>query len=781
VTSVRERNRERKRLQRERQRPIVYDRDDWQLFLDQATLPQKAGCQPDELIALVLKELIDNSLDADAEATITVDDSHWIVRDNGPGVDPDQVPNLFAVNRPLRSSKLKRLPSRGMLGNGLRVVTAWARRLTVETRGARLTLQVDEVTGRTTVTRRERIPAAPGLTVILPATREDDAYLARQTLALAKCGFVYNGPSLPQWYGQQDLARLFQAAPADATAAEVISDLGLVPPSRLGSRLAHEISNDEVLVVLREMQQQTKPIKPDRIGKLGPVYRDCQGYALRVGIVLEAAGGHVPYVVEADVRWEQPERKGGGRVSYMLTVNRSSTLAPLHGVSLPDYLSIKGCGLDLAVRAPTGDYSVCLSLISPHVQLTSDGKSPSLAVYESAITDVLYKAARQAHHRATRPEQAMSIKDAAWTVMPTAYLDASGGDTLPANARQIMYAARGEILRLTGKLTLNDQYFTQVLLPDYIEAHPEITANWDVVFDDRGTFIEPHTGRVVPLGTVEVRQYLGERPMPETPASIATGAMFCTTGPQHRYRNILFIEKEGFAALIARAQIAERFDVGVMSTKGLSNTAARMLIDKLMQSGVERVFVLHDFDVAGFSILGTLGKSGRRYRFESQACIVDLGLRLDDVEAMRLEGEPAPNRSDALETWAKRAATLRQHGATQREIDLLRTERVELNAMPSGVFVQFLERKLTEHGVRKVVPEDGGVLEQHARRVIARTLLNKALDEVRPQVEDQAAGITLPSDLHDQVKAALKRQPAVPWDLAVAEIAKRATDEDGTP
>ena len=127
MTSVRERNRERKRLQRERQHPIVYERDDWQLFLDPETLPQKAGCQPDKLAALVLKELVDNALDAGADATLTSDGKHWIVRDDGPGIDPEQVANLFAVNRKLRSSKLKRLPTRGMLGNGLRVVMAWAR------------------------------------------------------------------------------------------------------------------------------------------------------------------------------------------------------------------------------------------------------------------------------------------------------------------------------------------------------------------------------------------------------------------------------------------------------------------------------------------------------------------------------------------------------------------------------------------------------------------------------------------------------------------------------
>ena len=44
------------------------------------------------------------------------------ITDHGPGIDPEDVPTFFAVNRPLLSSKLKRLPLRGMLGNGLRVV-----------------------------------------------------------------------------------------------------------------------------------------------------------------------------------------------------------------------------------------------------------------------------------------------------------------------------------------------------------------------------------------------------------------------------------------------------------------------------------------------------------------------------------------------------------------------------------------------------------------------------------------------------------------------------------
>jgi hypothetical protein len=43
----------------------------------------------------------------------------------------------------------------------------------------------------------------------------------------------------------------------------------------------------------------------------------------------------------------------------------------------------------------------------------------------------------------------------------------------------------------------------------------------------------------------------------------------------------LFIEKEGFAPLFKSSGIAERFDIAVMSTKGMSVVAARALVDKM--------------------------------------------------------------------------------------------------------------------------------------------------------------------------------------------------------
>lgn len=78
---------------------------------------------------------------------------------------------------------------------------------------------------------------------------------------------------------------------------------------------------------------------------------------------------------------------------------------------------------------------------------------------------------------------------------------------------------------------------------------------------------------------------------------------------------------------------------------------------------------LHDFDISGFSIFGTLGTSNRRYRFKNDTtAVVNIGLRLDHVKKMSLESEPLIVKGN----WNKRADTLKRHGAEQDEIDFLR-------------------------------------------------------------------------------------------------------------
>src|SRR5262249_38753994 len=151
----------------------------------------------------------------------------------------------------------------------------------------------------------------------------------------------------------------------------------------------------------------------------------------------------------------------------------------------------------------------------------------------------------------------------------------------------------------------------------------------------RGHITEPHTGHCIGLGTVAVRDYIGGW-QAEVPGRFEPPALdlSCPTrGPANRFRFALFVEKEGFDALLARAGIARRYDVAIMSTKGMSVTAARRLAEEFARQGVT-LLVLHDFDKSGFSILHTLQNDTPRYRFTHRPRVLDLGLRLADVEAL---------------------------------------------------------------------------------------------------------------------------------------------------
>ena len=77
-------------------------------------------------------------------------------------------------------------------------------------------------------------------------------------------------------------------------------------------------------------------------------------------------------------------------------------------------------------------------------------------------------------------------------------------------------------------------------------------------------------------------------------------------------------------------QLAERFDIAIMSTKGISVTASRRLADELCSRYDIPLFVLHDFDKSGLTILKTLKQDTRRYAFSNAIEVIDLGLRLDD-------------------------------------------------------------------------------------------------------------------------------------------------------
>ena len=360
--------------------------------------------------------------------------------------------------------------------------------------------------------------------------------------------------------------------------------------------------------------------------------------------------------------------------------------------------------------------------------------------------------------RMTR-EPRTTQKEAAWSVLENAYMAASAGDTLPAKARQIYYQARPKIMAMTDDKELQYGYFSQTLLPDYIEEHG---LDWNVVYNARGTFEEPHTNRRIGCGTLEVRNYLNAAKQPDIlPAAFAAASVDVIGPSSGNISAIFFCEKEGFSPLFKAVNLANRYDLFVISSKGQSVTAARQLIDTICGENDLPLFVAHDFDTAGFAIFGTLQRDTRRYQFSNAVEVVDLGLRLADIEGLEREPAAATKTSASI-----LRAQLAANGATNSEIDILINERVELNALTSDALIAMIETKLKAYGLKKAIPDDD-VLAETYRAFHRSQKLREKFEEMEEAFDEEAGAIKIPGGLNKRVRAILDKHGDLRWDDAV--------------
>jgi hypothetical protein len=271
---------------RENAERLRYTSDEWRAFVDPTSLQRKAGASWQSMPGMVLRELADNAADAADGAgawieTVTVDgDPWWCIGDFGDGIAPDEVARTFSVNRPMESTKHVRLPTRGMLGNGTRVVAGFCAitglPIIVRSRNMQTVLRVEKATGHTVIMEQTPIEPITGTRILLLQDAGLDgpsvADLAEKMLALAAPtadARVYNGPSNPWWYGAADLARLLVTAPAGASIGDVVRDMGLRLPRGVPDGLAAEVTEERAATLLTALRERYEPLSAERIGRVG--------------------------------------------------------------------------------------------------------------------------------------------------------------------------------------------------------------------------------------------------------------------------------------------------------------------------------------------------------------------------------------------------------------------------------------------------------------------------------------------------------------------------------
>jgi hypothetical protein len=333
------------------------------------------------------------------------------------------------------------------------------------------------------------------------------------------------------------------------------------------------------------------------------------------------------------------------------------------------------------------------------------------------------------------------LKEICYQHMPEAWAKASDNGRLPTHWRQVFYVMRPlcDDHPEAGR-PLRDTTFKNIL-EDYLRDN---RPGWDVLRGARGVFKEPHAAKDdhgLAMSTMNVREYLGRRPAGAdiSPMEIR----FPTAGAENRIAAVLICEKEGFDELLMAEQIPDEYDLALMSTKGISAIAARDLANGL---GIP-CFTLHDLDKNGFVMAAG-------FPFAT-----DIGIHLDDVDEWKLAPEEQDHRNEG-----RAYETLVRNGASEEEAEFIAAgQRVELNMFTSPDFLAFVEQKLEEHGVEKVIP-DLATLEAAWGRAQAVLKVNEFIASVS---NGRADIPRIPDDLEQRIRTSLADDPTQSWDEAL--------------
>jgi hypothetical protein len=736
---------------------LKFERADWTSFRTVEGLQQKAGVAQGRLRRLVLKELTDNALDTGTRANVgEIAGGGYFVEDQGPGLNAASVAQLFSINRPLVSTKLLRLPTRGALGNGLRVVAGAVLAsdgfLIVETSGARLRLKpgrdgYTQVVERSASARRIGTRIEIGFGPDLPADVNALKW-AHLAIHLAR-GNPYAGKSSPWWYDLPQFHELLSAS-GDVPVRALIESLDgcaggrageIVAMAGLSRMLCHDLDSAQAARLLRTAREAAKPVTPKRLGAVGPDAFPGRAYAIAYGSAPFGSRlrADIPVAVEA---WAEQAKEN----LVAASVNRTPIAGEMSLQRDKSEVNLFGCGLRHTVaKAPKElRFNVWLNITAPYMPITSDGKEPDLTPFLAVIDEAMTKAIRKVR----RPGAGVvSQKDVVLDHLAEVIEAVSGPERYRFNSRQLFYRMRPIVLEETGKELQIGNFLG--ILDDHEREHGEIALMYR---EPRGSLTHPHRNETITLGTLMVEDY--ERPA------------WC-------FNKLLYIEKEGAQEALKQNRWLERHDCAVMSSKGFSTRAARDLIDKLVAHDEPiTVFCAHDADASGTMIYQTLQQETRA-RVARKILIVNIGLEPWEAVEMGLEVETIEAKD--------RRKPVANYVLIQDDdwMEWLQTHRVELNAMTTPQLIEWLDEKMERFGPGKLIPP-AKVLEQDlkarvkgkVRAEITEQILREAgLDS---QVDAAMAALDLPDgeELASGIQQMFEGRPDAEWRAHIEVIAE---------
>jgi hypothetical protein len=92
-----------------------------------------------------------------------------------------------------------------------------------------------------------------------------------------------------------------------------------------------------------------------------------------------------------------------------------------------------------------------------------------------------------------------------------------------------------------------------------------------------------------------------------------------------------------------------------------------------------------------------------------------------------------------------------------------------LNAFASADFVAWIERKLEQHGVAKIVPDESALTLAYRRSLASRYVASRLQSAIH-EAQRQAAEALVPDDLAELVAAGLRSDPTQSGDDVIQRL-----------
>ena len=457
---------------------------------------------------------------------------------------------------------------------------------------------------------------------------------------------------------------------------------------------------------------------------------------------------YVPYVIEAWAEFSECAKLD-------ININRTPITGDVSATHSKTHLCLSGCNLSdepytYPIDIGRRPVNVVLNVITPHMPITSESKLPNLRYLRSGITDAIKKSIGKAKRNIPK-SNSRSQKEIVIENIPLAAKEIGNGHCF--SLRQLYYAIRPIV-----KTELNEElaygHFTGIVTEYEEKAGEDIP---DMYRDGRGALYHPHLHEQIALSTQMIESY---------------------QPPKWTFNKILYIEKEGFFPVLKDEMWPEKHDCALLTSKGYASRAAKDLIDGLGDSEEEITFYcIHDADAYGTTIYQAL-QEATKARPARKVKVVNLGLEPEEGLANGLESERIKQKRDKMgKIIIKPVAEY----VSSEWADWLQTHRIELNAMSTPQFLQWLDDKMEEHDQCKLIaPADIMTQELHdkAREILTQTLIEEILEEsdLEGRVNREYAKL-IPildekaNELTKDVTLALQKDPVQSWRDPVLKVA----------